>query len=307
MTDLIAHQWSFEPGVILGLSVMTIGYGLGVQHLWRSAGTGHGISWTAFSSFVSGTLVLILALVSPLDAIADSLQSAHMVQHMLLIVVAPPLLLLGEPLLAFAWMLPRGRRVFLARRWMRLTALRRGAGLLSTPGVALALHATAVVVWHLPVPYDAAVRNESVHALEHLSFLGTALLFWWVVLAPPALRKLPRALDVPYVIAMSLVGGALGAALTFAAAPLYGAYLTTASAWGLTPLEDQQLAGLIMWIPGGFAYLLAAAALFLKWLEGREVRADGAVESEDCGERTKGIDHRGLIEGRRLRASIIED
>lgn len=280
MTDLLAHPWSFEPGVILGLSVITIGYCLGVQRLWRSAGTGRGISWPALSYFVSGTLVLILALVSPLDAIADSLQSAHMVQHMLLIVIAPPLLLLGEPLLAFAWMLPRGRRVFLARRWMRLPALRRGAGLLSAPGVALALHATTVAFWHLPVPYDAAVRNESVHALEHLSFLGTALLFWWVVLAPPALRKLPRALDAPYVIAMSLVGGALGAVLTLATAPLYSAYLTSASLWGLTPLEDQQLAGLIMWIPGGFAYLLAAAAFFFKWLNDREARADGTIDSE---------------------------
>lgn len=288
MTNSLALQWSFEPGVILGLSVMTLGYGLGVQRLWRSAGTGHGISWAALSCFASGTMVLVLALVSPLDAIADSLQSAHMVQHMLLIVVAPPLLLLGEPLLAFAWMLPRAPRIFLARKWMRLTVLRRGAGMLTTPAVAFALHATAVVLWHLPAPYDAAVRNESVHALEHLSFLGTALLFWWVVLAPPALRKLPRALDVPYVIAMSLVGGALGAVLTFAATPLYSAYLTSASLWGLTPLEDQQLAGLIMWIPGGFAYLLAAAVLFFKWLKGREARANGTIESgavsdDECG------------------------
>ncbi len=271
---LIAHHWSFEPGIIVGLGVLTVPYIVGVRRLWKSAGNGRGVSKCAAFFFATGVAALVLALVSPLDAVADSLQSAHMVQHLLLILVAPPLLLLGQPLRACPWMLTRAARIFLARKWTRMQTVRRVASILASPAVAFGLHTAALVVWHLPTPYDEAVRSDSVHAFEHFSFLSTALLFWWVVLAPKALRKLHRALDVPYVIAMSLVCGALGAVLTFASVPLYSAYLTTASTWGLTPLEDQQLAGLIMWIPGGLIYLIAAGVLFYAWVESSGRRLD---------------------------------
>jgi putative membrane protein len=198
-----------------------------------------------------------------------------MIQHLILILVAPPLLLMGEPVRALVWALPKNVRAAVPR-WMR-TSLWRPLGIfLTAPSVAFALHAVALLVWHTPGPYDAAVRSETIHALEHLSFLGTALLFWWALIAPPPFRRLPTALRVPYVVGMSLVGAAIGAVLTFATSPLYEVYVGSAPAWGVTALEDQQLAGLIMWIPGGFAYLIAAAVLFVSWLHAADAKADAA-------------------------------
>ncbi|MEO8909808.1 MAG: cytochrome c oxidase assembly protein [Gemmatimonadaceae bacterium] len=181
---------------------------------------------------------------------------------------------MGEPVRGFIWAFPRSIRASVPARWMRSAFWRRIAAFLTAPTAAFALHAMALLMWHLPGPYDAARRSETVHAFEHVSFLGTALMFWWVVLAPAPFRRLQLALRLPYVVAMSLVGAAIGAVLTFASSPFYEAYLTSAPHFGFTALEDQQLAGLIMWIPGGLAYLIAAAALFVTWINGADARAD---------------------------------
>jgi len=264
-------DWSLTPGIAIGIAAPALVYAIGVAKLWHSAGTGHGLRISHAVLFATGVASLVLALLSPLDEIADQLESAHMVQHLILIVVAPPLLIMGEPVRAFVWALPRRLRTSLPR-WLGIPFWRWLGFSLTAPSVAFSLHAIALIVWHAPPPYDAAVRNETIHAVEHLCFLGTALLFWWTVMAPPGLRRLSVALRVPYVIGMSLVGAAIGALLTFATSSLYHAYGNSAAAWGMTTLEDQQLAGLIMWIPGGFAYLIAAAALFMNWMQADERR-----------------------------------
>ncbi len=267
-------NWTFPPGIVIGIAVPAALYAVGTARLWRVAGVGRGIRISAAAAFAAAIATLVIALLSPLDDLADQLQSAHMVQHLLLIIVAPPLLLAGEPIRAFVWAFPRRLRASVPARWMRSTFWQRAALFFSAPAAAFGLHAVALLAWHLPGPYDAALRNEGVHALEHISFLGTALLFWWVVLAPAPFRKLPVPMRIPYVVAMSLVGAAVGALLTFASSPFYQAYAATTSAFGFTPLEDQQIAGLIMWIPGGLAYLIAAAALFVSWIGAADSRAD---------------------------------
>lgn len=271
----LLEGWSFTPGIVIGIAVPVALYASGLTRVWRTAGTGRGISVSAALMFATGIATLIVALLSPLDALADQLQSAHMIQHLLLILVVPPLLLMGEPVRAFVWALPQRTRAVVPR-WIRIPFWRRLALLLTAPSAAFVLHATALLVWHAPGPYDAAVRNETIHAVEHLCFLGTALLFWWVVMAPPPFRRLSIALRVPYVVGMSLVGASIGVVLTFATSPLYDAYVATAPFRGMSALEDQQLAGLIMWIPGGFAYLIAATALFMNWMKVADARADAA-------------------------------
>lgn len=216
--------------------------------------------------FAAGAFTLALALVSPLDNLSDDLFSAHMTQHVLLSVVAPPLLVLGAPHLALVWALPRGvrRRAVLAVRHSTV----RGAWLaITAPSVAWILHAIAMWSWHAPRAYELALGNDAVHALEHLSFVGTASLVWWPIVYPRTTRRAAYGLGVMTLFATAMQTGVLGALIALSHHLLYPAQAAHTLRWGLGALEDQQLAGLIMWIPGGLLYLAAMAVLFVRWLE----------------------------------------
>jgi cytochrome c oxidase assembly factor CtaG len=151
---------------------------------------------------------------------------------------------------------------------------------LSRPVPVLVLHVTALYLWHLPVLYQAALNDDRLHALEHASFFGTAWLFWWLIVDEKGRRKLGDGAAVLFVFLAGLASGALGALLTFAPTALYPIQALGARAWGLTPLTDQQLAGLIMWVPAGVVYVLTAAVLFLRWMSVMDspvTREGGAV------------------------------
>jgi putative membrane protein len=246
-----------EPGVLLGVLIAGGVYGRGVATMWSRAGRGHGVSLQQVALFSGGLLSILTALESPLDTISRELFAAHMVQHLLLILVAGPLLVLGTPLPPLLWALPKASRRGLGALWKHLH-------LLEKPGVAFALHSLALWAWHVPVLYAAAIDNRAVHVLEHMTFLGTSSVFWFAVLKPgrPAFGK-----GVLLVFALALQSSLLGALLTFSPTPWYVAHLTSAQQWGLSPLDDQQVAGLIMWIPGGAIYLAAALGLFAAWLK----------------------------------------
>lgn len=271
--DLLA-AWTLEPFVVASLAASAVAYAFGVRRAWAAAGVGRGIRLVQATSFAAGLLTILVALVSPLDALAATLFSAHMGQHLLLILVAPPLLIAGNPGVALLWLPARDGRTALMR-WWRRSALRDAWHFLTSPASAWTLHAAAVLAWHLPPAFDAALRSEAVHALEHASFLGTALLFWWPLVHPAGRRRLGYAAGLLYLFGMFALSGALGALLTFAPAPIY-AYGPGTAAWGLTALDDQQLAGLIMWIPAGAIYVIAAGVLVLRWL-GAESGRTGAV------------------------------
>ena len=270
------RAWSLEPGVVLPLALGAWLYARGLRALWDQAGTGHGIRrWQAWSA-AAGWMVLLVALISPVDALGGVLFSAHMAQHELLMAVAAPLLVLGRPVLAMLWALPVGwRRI--AGRWAAAAPVRKSWRALTWPSAAWVLHAIAIWGWHSPRLYDAAVARESVHALQHASFLGTALLFWWALICGHAARRRYGA-AVLYLFTTAVHTTALGAVLALASRPLYMVYTSTA-AWGLTPLEDQQLAGLIMWVPAGVAYLIAALAFVLAWLQQSDRQAGPSGES----------------------------
>ena len=242
--------------VIGGCVISAWLYGRGLQALWHNAGRGRGIRLWQAVCFAGGLVILLGTLITPLDEVAAALFSAHMAQHLLLLLVAPPLLVLGLPLVAFAWALPESSRQGL-RELRRLHPL-------TTPPAAFAVHSVALWAWHAPRLYDAAVAEPVVHGLEHVSFLGPAVLFWWVLLSS---GRAGRGAGVLYVFGMALQSTLLGALLTFASGTWYTAHLSTTTAWGLSLREDQQLAGLIMWIPGGALYLAAALGLFAAWLK----------------------------------------
>lgn len=285
------RAWTFEPAVLGGVAVAAVWYAWGVRSLWRAAGQGRGIGGAQLGAFGGGLLTLLVALVSPLDALGDALFSAHMTQHLLLILVAAPLLVLGEPVLPMLWALPTAARRHGARWWRRASVLPALAHALSHPSLAWAVHVGALFFWHIPAPYTWALRHDAVHAVEHASLLGTAMLFWSAALDPTGRRRLSYGMGILYVSTAGMLMGALGAILTFARSPWYVAHLTTTASWHLTPLEDQQLAGVIMWVPAGLVYLVAASVFFMKWLGPDRPRAadlrpiDRPVRADDIGMR----------------------
>jgi len=270
------QSWGLEPTVIVPLFATAWLYTRGVERVWRRAGRGRGVRRAHAAAFAAGMLALAVALVSPLDRVAESLFWVHMVQHLLLIAVAPPLLVLGAPQAGLAWGLPPRARRGVARWWHGLAGARHAGALLMLPLPAIALHSVALWTWHVPAAYEAAVARPAIHALEHLSFVGTAALFWWAVLHPRgSLRRLP-GLAILALFVMTIEGGALGALLTFSSAPWYASHLATAPAWGMTARDDQQIAGLVMWVPGSLAYLAAAAWVFVAWIRASERRSGQA-------------------------------
>jgi putative membrane protein len=206
----------------------------------RAVRCGAGLGRGHIAAFAAGWGCVLLAVLSPLDTAAGEDFSVHMVQHQLLMIVAPPLLILGRPFTALGATLPPGA--------LRVLAL----PLRMPPAAAWGLHAAALWVWHVPLLFDAALAAESVHALQHASFFGTALLFWWAVL-----RRVRSGMAVLYVLTTLIHAGALAALLTFAPTPLYAG----------TALAEQQLGGLLMWVPAGYALLLAGLVAFHRLLE----------------------------------------
>jgi putative membrane protein len=242
-------------------------YARGVARLRSTPTEPRRPSNAAIAGFVAGWLTLVLALTSPLHALGGFLFSAHMVQHELLMLVAAPLIVLGSAPLVLRAGTPAWARRPLAR-FGRLSLPRRVGTLLVAPLVAWTVHTVVLWGWHVPALFDATQRSELVHALQHASFFGAALLFWWVVLEPTrAARELVVRFGV--VFTTSVHGAVLGALLTIARTPWYAPYAATTAAYGLSPLEDQQLGGLVMWVPAGLVYVGAALALAAAYLRRR--------------------------------------
>lgn len=264
-------HWLWEPWVLACLAITTVPYLIGMARMGRDQrrrilGRYRGI-W-----FLSGIVILFAALESPLDGLADDLFSAHMVQHMLLLLVIPPLLVAGRPVITWLWAFDLGPRRAIGRFWVR-SGLNSAFHWLTRPLVVWLLLSFALAFWHLPGPYDRAVRHEWLHDLEHLSFLGLSLAFWTIVIEPYGRRRaLSYGASLVYVVSAGFVMGLIGAILTFARHPLYAVHLHTTAAWGLTPLQDQQLAGIIMWIPSNLIHIAALSVLFLAWFREDERR-----------------------------------
>lgn len=260
--------WQVVIATALALSAAT--YGIGVVGLWRRAGRGRGVTWLNVVSFYAGLGTLVIALLSPLVALSDVLFSAHMGQHELLMLVAAPLLVMGKPWLTAAWAVPaRWRSVPFGV--VRATPLRHGWRAITAPVTILVLHALALWIWHIPGLFEGALKNESVHAFQHLCFFVTAALFWWALVRGRYGRAGYGAAAL-FVFMTAMHSGILGALITVAGRLWYPLYAGRSRSVGVDPLADQQLAGLIMWIPAGVLLTVLALGLFAAWLGEAERR-----------------------------------
>jgi putative membrane protein len=248
-----------------------------VLFLVGAAALGYAVAWAHGPSaalrhplrFGTALLVLLAALNGPLHDLSDYyLFSAHMVQHLLLTLVVPPLLLAGTP----GWMADA-----LIRRVARVRALGALLRVATRPVPALALYAVALVGWHLPGPYGATLADHRLHVVEHLALMAAALVAWWPVLSPSArLPRLHYGAQILYLFAFGVPMTVVAAMITGAEHVLYPFYAATPRLFGLTPLADQRLGGLLMWVPAGVIPLMAFTAVFFRWVA---VEAD----AEDSG------------------------
>jgi putative membrane protein len=255
----LCRAWNLDPPLVLGVFVLGWAYWRGHVRTARRDGDTRRAWW-----FTAALVTIVIALVSPLDALSHALASAHMVQHVLLLLVAAPLMALSSP----TGPLLRGSPTIVRRatgRWRkRLSLTRARVRALRHPAFVWGLHVATIWFWHAAVPYDMALKMDIVHVVEHVSFLVTGVLFWHIVLG--VRQGVSNGLGILLVFTMSMQSIFLSALLTFASAPWYSGYEFSTRPWGLDPLADQQLAGVIMWIPAGLVYLGAALALLVGWI-----------------------------------------
>ncbi len=251
--------WSWEPTIVVPLALLLTVYTLGAVRRngwiilkWRHA------------SFFSGWFALAFALTSPIHELGEQLFSAHMLQHEILILVSAPLISAAHPAATLLWAFAPKQRVCVGG-WIHSVESTPPVRLMMFPLAAWLLEALALWIWHIPALYQATLISDWVHAAQHLSFFLTAILFW------SALYGVGRSVmgygtATVYVFGTAVHCSALGALLTLSTVLWYPAYLSTTQLWGLTPLEDQQLGGLIMWVPTAVVFILIGLVLFSRWI-----------------------------------------
>ncbi len=254
--EAAAPSWTFDPWIVLPLLTFGFLYGAGRLVL---ATKGHDRVWRDVAC-AAGWLTLAGALVSPLHWLGERLLAFHMIEHEILMAVAAPLLVISRPVGPLLWALPHAARRTIGRG-MRHRLSTRLWTMLSAGRNATLLHGIAIWAWHAPALFDAAVENLLLHRLQHLSFFLTAVLFWWSVF-----RRSDTGSAAWHVFVTMLHTSILGALMALAPHLLYRQDADAAAAWGLTPLDDQQLAGIIMWVPAGTIYAGAALALIALWI-----------------------------------------
>jgi putative membrane protein len=265
------RHWELNPVVLGPLTAMGVLYAAGIARLWHRAGIGRGISRWSATSFAAGWLTMAAALVSPVAWVSQILFSVHMTQHMLLMLVVAPLLAFGQPLLAWLWVFAGDRRNRIAGV-CRSPRFLRAWQALSAPLSVFLIQAVALWIWHVPSWYAAALHSETVHAVQHVSFVLAGSLFWWAMVHG-RYGRMGYGLGVLYVFLTAIHTGALGALLTVAPSVWYGDHARQAVAWRFDALVDQQLAGLLMWIPASVMFILFGLALLAAWLGEAERRA----------------------------------
>ncbi|MGL9622399.1 cytochrome c oxidase assembly protein [Bradyrhizobium sp. U531] len=254
--EAAAPSWTFDLWIVAPLISFGLMYGIGRLIL---ATKGRKRIWQDVVC-AAGWLTLAAALVSPLHWLGERLLSFHMIEHEILMAVAAPLLVIARPVGPLLWGLPRRLRLTTGRT-MRHPLSTKLWAVLGAGRNATLLHGIAIWAWHAPALFDAAVENILLHRLQHLSFFLTAILFWWSVF-----RRSDTGSAAWHVFVTMLHTSILGALMALAPHLLYRQQADAAAAWGLTPLEDQQLAGIIMWVPAGTIYAGAALALIALWI-----------------------------------------
>ena len=260
--------WSFEPSVLIGVAALAILYLLAWRR-GRATGSPHRPGFGRLALFAGGLLVILAALVSPIDDLGDQLLVMHMIQHILLLDIAPILLILGLS------------KVLLRPVTRRLTIIERRAGYFAHPAFAAFAYIAIMWAWHVPAMYDAALQNTTVHAFEHMCFFTVGALYWWHILSPIRGRmRLDGLGPVTYMASTKLFVGLLGIALAFAPASFYPFYEHHPHYWGLSPSEDQSMAGLTMALEQSVVMGIALVYVFVRMLTESEREAQRAERYE---------------------------
>lgn len=268
----ILRSWTFAPWLMISLLVAAGVYLRGWWRLYRWLPHRFGV-WR-FVSFQAGLLALLLALASPLDVLADLLLWVHMIQHLILMMVVPPLIWLGAPVLPLLRGLPqgvlkRGLGPFLT--WPLLQRLGHG---LTYPAVCWLAFVGTTIAWHVPSLYELALRSQEWHEVQHACFFSTALLFWWPVIQPwPSRPRWSRWTIIPYLLLADMQNTALSAFLIFSERIVYPTYGLVPRLWGMSVLDDQATAGAIMWVPGSLIFLVPVGVLAIRLLDSPRTRS----------------------------------
>jgi cytochrome c oxidase assembly factor CtaG/polyferredoxin len=263
--NAVFSSWGFPIGPVVAIFLTFIVYLRGWIALQFRVPSR--FPWWRLLSFLAGLGAIFLAIASPLDAFGGLLLQVHMVQHLLLMMVAPPLILAGAPYLPLLSGLPRGLAREVVGPFLIWPPLKRIGNFLFNPVVCWIAFATSNVLWHLPVFYELALSSPGWHQVEHLCFLGTGLLFWWPIIMPwPSRTVWPRWAMIPYLVLADLQNTAVAAFLTFYDRVLYPTYERAPRLWGSNPLNDQVIAGTTMWVPGSIIYLFPAAIIAIQYL-----------------------------------------
>ena len=262
----ILESWSAPIGVNVSLCLTGLIYTRGWLHLHKTFP--NLISSWRLAAYLAGIFSLWIAVGSPLEAFDDVSLSVHMVQHLLLMAIAPPLILLGAPVLPLLRGFPRVVRGPVGQFLCWGPAERVGR-LLTDPGICWIAATVALIAWHIPAAFELALRSDFWHEVEHACFFATSLMFWWPVMQPyPSVARWPGWSIPLYLFLGTLPGGALGAFLTFCDRVLYPSYAVAPAIFRASPLEDQVLAGTLMWVVGTFVYTVAAVILTVRLLSG---------------------------------------
>jgi putative membrane protein len=261
-------QWSFEPSVLIGVAALALVYVLGWRR-GRATHAPHRPGYGRLALFLGGLLAIIAALVSPIDGLGDQLLVMHMLQHLLLLDIAPILLILGL------------NKVLLRPVTRRFSEVERRAGYLAHPAFAVLAYAGIMWAWHIPAMYDAALKNTTVHAFEHVCFVTVGTLYWWHLLSPIRSRMRMGGLGpVAYMTATKLLVGLLGIVLAFAPSSFYAFYAHHPHYWGLSPSEDQSMAGLEMALEQSIVMGIALVVVFVQMLNESEREAQRSERYE---------------------------
>jgi cytochrome c oxidase assembly factor CtaG len=261
-------SWTLEPSVLAGVAVLGALYALAWRR-GRATGSAHKPGWGRMAVFALGLGMILVALISPIDVLGDQLLVMHMVQHVILLDIAPICLILGL------------NKVLLRPVTRKLTGIERRAGYLAHPAFAVLLYAGFMWAWHIPAMYDEALRNSSVHAFEHACFFAAGTLYWWHLLSPIRSRmRLGGLGPVSYMVSTKLLVGILGIVLAFAPASFYPFYEHHPHYWGLSPSEDQSMAGLTMALEQSIVMGIALVVLFVQMLTESEREAQRAERFE---------------------------
>lgn len=268
-------SWDLRIEIILVLALAGAFYSLGWIRLKKRAKyageLGH---WQASAlwrpiAYLSGLVVLGIALMSPIDVLASQLFTMHMIQHVLLMMIVPPLLLLANPLPFLLWGLPKNARLktgsLLSSRSRFRAFLRRTTG----PGITWLLFVIVYWGWHDPNAYNLALQSAFIHDVEHLTFFGVSMLYWWHIIGagPRIHRPLSHLARFGYALAAIPPNMVAGMAIVFATDPIYTYYEAMPRLWGISIIQDQRIAGVIMWVFGSMMFIVAALILIGRWLQ----------------------------------------